>query len=117
MKKSLIPLLILAFVLTIAPSAMADHCTRCKTNSAGVRQCWFAVTGGYPFCDASSGNCVFSGQWCTGPHPFTDEAEPFAADFTVALVERLDNTVEQLDTAACDTRVASLETTPTAVQH
>jgi hypothetical protein len=114
MKKTLIPLLILGFVLSIAPTAMADHCTRCKTFVDGTRQCWFAVTGGYPFCEVISNNCVFTGTLCTGPHPFTDEAEPLAADFTVAIVERLD---ESQPAAECETRVASLETTPTAVQH
>jgi hypothetical protein len=117
MKKSLIPLLVLAIVLISAPAAMADHCTRCKTTQTGEQKCWFAVTGGYPFCDASSGSCVFSGQWCTGPHPFTDEEDPFAADFTVAVVDRLDEAQPAAQSDECITRVASMETTPEAVQH
>ncbi|HEX2834195.1 MAG TPA: hypothetical protein VHW00_14390 [Thermoanaerobaculia bacterium] len=87
MKKRLISLLLLAIVLTAAPLAFADHCRKC--NSAGTR-CAIAVNGGYPFCDDTSGSCVFSGTWCTGPHPFVDTEEPLLADFVVASVERLD---------------------------
>jgi hypothetical protein len=108
MKKRLLPLLVLAFVLVTAPAAMADHCRKCKTTQAGLQVCWIAVSGGYPFCDASSGSCVFQGEWCTGPHPFTEE--PLAADFTVASVERLD----EAQPAKAETRVASLETTSAA---
>jgi hypothetical protein len=106
MKKRLLPFLVLAVILVTAPAAMADHCRKCKTTQDGLQICWIAVSGGYPFCDASSGSCVFSGQWCTGPHPFTDE-EPLAADFTVASVERLD----EAQPAKAETRVASLQTT------
>ena len=110
MKKRLLPLfvLVVAFVLVTAPAAMADHCTRCKTTQTGQQICWFAVTGGYPFCDDTSGSCVFTGQWCTGPHPFAPEdSEPFATDFTVASVERLD----EAQPAKADAHVASLEKT------
>ena len=108
MKKRMLLLLTLALiVLTLAPAAMADHCTRCRTTTSGP-QCWFAVTGGYPICDATPTGCTFIGKWCTGPHPVIDD--DFAADFTIVSVERLD---EQPQPRADETRVASLETPAT----
>lgn len=106
MKKRLMLLLTLAvIVLTLAPAAMADHCNRCRTPTGGVPQCFPATTGGYPICEATATGCTFSGTWCTGPHPFTDD--DFGADFVVASVERLD---EQPQPRADEPRVASLET-------
>ena len=111
MKKQMIALLVLTVVVTlmIAPLAMADHCRKC--NATGTR-CAIAASGGKPFCTDTSGTCVLSGLTCTGPHPFTEE--PLAAEFEVVSVERLD---EQPQPAANDTRVASLETTETAVRR
>lgn len=101
MKKRLILLMVLALVVVVAPAALADHCVRCFNN-----QCAIAFTGGGLSCTiTSTGACKVSGT-CSGPHPFIDE-EPFAAEFTVALVERLD----EPQTAAPETAVASLETT------
>jgi hypothetical protein len=103
MKKRLVALVVLAVVLAAAPMAMADHCRKCSNNL-----CAIAFTGGYSSCDDSTGTCRLSGT-CGGPHPFIEE-EPFAAEFTVALVERLD----EPKTAAPETAVASLEATETA---
>lgn len=107
MKKRLMLLLTLAvIVLTLAPAAMADHCTRCRTTTNGP-QCWFAVTGGYPFCEVTTTGCKFYGTLCTGPHPVIDD--DFGADYTVISVERLD---EQPQPRADEPRVASLEAPP-----
>ncbi|HEV7767561.1 MAG TPA: hypothetical protein VGQ76_21350 [Thermoanaerobaculia bacterium] len=104
MKRRLISLLILVLVLAIAaPIAMADHCRKCNA----AQRCAIAATGGYPSCDDSGASCVLTGQKCTGPHPLVEET--FAASFTVASVERLD----EPRTPASETRVASLETTHT----
>jgi hypothetical protein len=110
MRKRVIPLLLLAVVvLASAPAALADHCRICKVRQ-GVPVCWPAVTGGKPICDdfTTPGTCVLSGQTCTGPHPFIEE--PLAADYSVASVERLD----EPNPAPAATRIASLETTPSA---
>ena len=93
-------LMVFAIVLTVAPLAMADHCKTCKP--AGCRP---ATVPAYYFCDDSSGSCVLSGPGCGGPHPFTEE-ETFAAEYTVASVERLDDGQPVADG---QTRVASLE--------
>lgn len=99
-------LVLLALTLVIAPVAMADHCRKCNTQ----QRCVIAVTGGKPVCDDSSGTCVLQGLTCTGPHPLIDIDDPFAADFIVASVERLDEPQPAPDR----TRVASLETPQTA---
>lgn len=104
MNKRLIPLLVLAIVLASAPVAMADHCSICRNNN-----CRPAVTGGKPSCDIVSGVCTLSGLTCSGPHPVIEE--PFASEFTVASVERLD---EQQQPAPSEPRIASLEITPNA---
>ncbi len=104
MKKTLIPLLALAFVFSVVvtPVAMADHCRKC--NTAGTR-CVIAVNGGKPSCDDSSGTCVLTGLTCTGPHPLLeDDDDALASKFVVASVERLD----EAQPAADATRVASL---------
>lgn len=102
MKKRLVlMLMVFAIVLTVAPLAMADHCRTCKNGA-----CRPATVPAYYFCDDSGGTCVLTGPGCGGPHPFTEE-EPFAAEFTVASVERLDG---QQPTPDEQTRVASLET-------
>ena len=107
MKKALFALGVLA-VATIAPVAMADHCYRCYNFTT----CFPASSYGRPFCDDSSGRCVFSGNTCTTPHPFApDVEEPLAADFVVASVIRYD---EPQPAPAGETRVASLETTQQA---
>lgn len=104
MKKRLVALVVLALIVVAAPAALADHCVRCFNN-----QCSIAFTGGALSCTiTTSGACRTSGT-CSGPHPFIEE-EPFAAEFTVALVERLD----EPQTAAPETAVASLETTQPA---
>lgn len=93
--------MVFAMVLTIAPLAMADHCSTCRFGN-----CRPATVPAYYFCEDLGATCSLTGWGCGGPHPFTQE-EPFAAEFVVASVERLDDgqpvTAEQ-------TRVASLET-------
>ena len=102
MKKRLIlMLMVFAIVLTIAPLAMADHCTTCRFGN-----CRPATVPAYYFCEDLGATCSMSGWGCGGPHPFTEEV-PLAAEFVVASVERLD---EQQPAAAEQTRVASLET-------
>ena len=100
MKKRLVVMfMVFALVLAMAPLAMADHCKTCKNGN-----CRPATMPASYFCDDTSG-CVLSGPGCGGPHPFTVE-EPFAAEFTVASVERLDGQPARDE----QTRVASLET-------
>ena len=104
MKKRLVSLLVLTIVLTLAtaPIAMADHCKRCLNNA-----CTFAITGGKLSCAIIAGTCTTSGT-CGGPHPRVEE--PLAVDYFVASVERLD----EARPASTETRVASLETKPSA---
>jgi hypothetical protein len=107
MKKRLLMLLVLTAVLTltIAPAALADHCSRCA-GTIPNQWCAPAATGGRPICYISGGACVFQGATCTGPHPFVEPDESLGADFFVASVERLD----EAQPAASETRIASLET-------
>lgn len=108
MKKRLVLMfLVFAIVLTIAPLAIADHCTTCRYGN-----CRPATVPAYYFCEDLGATCSLSGWGCGGPHPFTEE-EPFAAEFIVASVERLD---ERQPASAEQTRVASLET-PAPAQH
>ena len=100
MKRSLLVLLIVAVFMTVAPTAMADHCVTCRNL-----KCSIAFTGGYLSCTQLANGCSLSGG-CGGPHPFTEE-EFFATEFTVASVDRLD---EPQQPAANETRVASAET-------
>ena len=103
MKKRLVLLLmVFALVLSFAPLAMADHCTTCRFGN-----CWPATVPAYYFCEDLGSSCKLTVA-CGGPHPFTEE-EPFAAEFTVASVERLDDR-EPAATSQEQTRVASLET-------
>jgi hypothetical protein len=92
--------MVFAIVLTLAPAAMADHCVTCRFGN-----CRPATTPAYRFCEDLGSTCSLTVA-CGGPHPFTEE-EPFAADFVVASVERLD---ERQPAPANETRVASLET-------
>lgn len=108
MKKRLLSLFVLTLVVLVgvAPAALADHCHRC---SSGGTKCLPAFgSGGAMWCDdiTTPGTCVLTG-WCNGPHPLIETAEPFAADFTVASVERID---EPQPAAPSQTLVASLET-------
>ena len=108
MKKRLVlMLMVLGVVLTFAPLAMADHCKTCRNGD-----CFPATVPAYYFCEDLGATCRLTGWGCGGPHPFTEEV-PFAADFTVASVERLD----EPQPAANETRVASLETLPTPAQR
>lgn len=100
-KRLLLMFMVFAMVLTVAPLAMADHCTTCRYGN-----CRPATVPAYYFCEDLGATCRMTGWGCGGPHPFTEE-EPFAAEFIVASVERLD---ERQPAAADETRVASLET-------
>ncbi|HEY0143800.1 MAG TPA: hypothetical protein VGF48_23130 [Thermoanaerobaculia bacterium] len=102
MKKRLIlMMMVFAIVLTFAPMAMADHCVTCRYGN-----CFPATVPAYYGCEDLGATCRMTGWGCGGPHPFTEEV-PFAADFTVASVERLD---QRQPAPADETRVASLET-------
>jgi hypothetical protein len=102
MKKRLVlMLMVFAMVLTVAPLAMADHCSTCRNGN-----CRPATVPAYYFCEDLGATCSLTGWGCGGPHPFTQE-EPFAAEFVVASVERLD---DGQPVPAEQTRVASLET-------
>jgi hypothetical protein len=100
-KRLVLLLMVFAIVLTAAPLAMADHCTTCRFGN-----CRPATVPAYYFCEDLGTTCSLSGA-CGGPHPFTEEQEPLAAEFIVASVERLD---EQQPASSEATRVASLET-------
>ena len=101
MKKRLVLMLMLmAIVLTVAPLAMADHCTTCKFGN-----CRPATVPAFYFCEDLGDTCSLTVA-CGGPHPFTAE-EPLSAEFEVASVERLD---ERQPATAEQTLVASLET-------
>ena len=102
MKKRLVlMLMVFAMVLTVTPLAMADHCSTCRFGN-----CRPATVPAYYFCEDLGATCSLTGWGCGGPHPFTQE-EPFAAEFVVASVERLD---DGQPVPAEQTRVASLET-------
>lgn len=105
MKKRLVlMLMVLAIVLTVAPLAMADHCRTCKFGD-----CRPATLPAYYFCEDLGDTCSLTVP-CGGPHPVAPE-EPFAAEFVVASVERLDQSIDERQPApAGETRVASLET-------
>jgi hypothetical protein len=103
MKKRLISILVLAVVvLATAPVAMADHCQICNSNLL----CRPASSGGKLNCVSTPTSCTLSGA-CGGPHPLID-VEDFAAEYTVASVERLDE--PKSPASETETRVASLET-------
>lgn len=100
MKQRLILMfMVFAIVLTVAPLAMADHCTTCRFGN-----CRPATLPAYYFCEDLGSTCSLSVP-CSGPHPFTEE-EPLAAEFTVVSVERLDGHPAPAE----EIQVASLET-------
>ena len=108
MKKRLVLMfMVFAIVLTVAPLAMADHCTTCRFGN-----CRPATVPAYYFCEDLGDTCSLSVP-CGGPHPFTAEEEPLAAEFIVASVERLD---DRQPAPPDQTRIASLET-PAPSQH
>jgi hypothetical protein len=95
--KRLIPLLILAIVFTIAPAAMANHCSKCTV----AQTCNRLSNLGWIICEGDGETCSQSG-WC-GNH--AAPVEPLATEFTVASVERLD----EPQTTASETAIATLE--------
>ena len=97
-----------ALILGVAPSAMAGHCLRCRPTPDGIGTCVtaFGVIPGREFCeDDGVPYCQLSGEVCV-PHGFAPDPEPFAADYLVASVERLDEPRNAVD----ETLVASIET-------
>ena len=102
--KRLIPLLVLAILLASAPAAMAHHCYRCRLFDQSCPQ---NANFGYEWCEWEEGVCI-TGAACGDHVPGPPSMAPFAADFTVASVERLD----EAKPAPSETRVASLETAP-----
>ena len=104
MKKRLIPLLVFTIVLAVAPAAMANHCDRCLPT---LQKCVQVSNFGYQFC-------VFDAGWHL-ENPCGSHALPpsdLAFEFTVASVERID----EPQTAASETQVASLETAKQATR-
>jgi hypothetical protein len=103
MKKRLVlMLMVCAVVLTVAPLAMADHCITCKNGNCAV-----ATRPAFSNCVDLGESCMLTVP-CGGPHPFTEET--FAAEFTVASVERLDGhpaSAEQTRTALLETPAPS----------
>jgi hypothetical protein len=100
MKKPLVPLLVLAAVLALAPAAMASDCLRCKP----IQQlCVPTDVGGFEIC-------VPHTVGCSGDFYCYDQPAALASEFTVAAVERLD----EPRTAAAETLVASAAT-PTPI--
>ena len=100
MTKRLVPLLVLAITLTIAPAALASHCFRCHPITGA---CVTTLNYGFSFCGWDASGC-YTENFC-GNH--LTAAEPLAAEFTVASVERLDGRQE---TPALRTLIASVET-------
>ncbi len=99
-QRLVVMLMVFAVVLTVAPLAMADHCTTCKNGN-----CRPATVPAFYFCEDLGSTCNLTVP-CGGPHPFTEET--FAAEFTVASVERLDG--HPTPASAEQTRIASVET-------
>ena len=101
MTKRLIPLLVLTLIVAIAPTALADHCERCRPVS---QTCGPAITpsSGYEICYEDAFGCHV--EIACGPHDAPDALTPLAAEFTVATVERLD----EPKTAASEELIASI---------
>ena len=101
MLKRVIPLLILAGVLTTAPTAMAQ-CFRCPPP----RVCSPAVPGtGFEICYYVGSSCIAE-NYCGS----SAAAAPLASEYQVASVERADD--PRPNTDANETRIALLESKP-----
>jgi hypothetical protein len=103
MLKRMMPLLVLALVMTVASPAMAA-CLRCAPPQ---QNCVPTLTTGYTICewDTFENTCYRQNPCSVGGFaPY----EPLSAEFTVASVERLD----EPQPAASEPRVASLTTHP-----
>lgn len=107
MKKHLILLLVVAIALTLAPVAMAQ-CQKCKP---AILACADVETGGYEFCKWTVDNNCYYNTPCTS-FQAGEPSEPFAAEYIVASVERLDE-----PQAASETLVASIETPAPVTQR
>jgi len=103
--KRFIPLLVLTLTLA-APVAMADHCERCRPATLS---CGPASNFGFENCEWTFDNQCITSSPCGDHSASLAAAQPLASEFTVALVERLDEAP-----SVSEARVASLETaTPT----
>jgi hypothetical protein len=101
MMKRVIPLLILAVVLTTAPTAMAQ-CLRCPPSPV----CSPAPPGaGFEICYYIGSSCIAQ-NYCGN----SAAAAPLASEYVVASVERADD--PQPNTDANETRIALLESKP-----
>jgi hypothetical protein len=106
MLKRMIPLLVLALVMTAAwPAAAA--CLRCRPTK---QDCVPTLTTGYTHCewDVAAGECDRFGPCTAGGLA----SEALSAEFTVASVERLD----EAQPAPAEIRTTSLETTQPATR-
>ena len=86
MTKRFIPLLVLTLIVGIAPTALADHCERCRPVP---QTCGPALTPstGWEICYEDAFGCHV--EFPCGPHA-PAVLPPLAAEFSVATVERLD---------------------------
>jgi len=84
MKRSIPLLAAVLLLLAVAPAAMADHCVRCKISMDF--SCLWNTNFGRTDCFSDGFSCTLNGPLCN--HQLA--ATPFAAEFTVASVERLD---------------------------
>jgi hypothetical protein len=86
-------------VTTVAPTAMADHCVRCKISM--TFECNWGTLFGRTDCFSDGFSCTLSGPQCNH-----QQLAPLAADFTVASVERIDQ--DEPKTNAAPALVAEL---------
>ncbi|HEX6086261.1 MAG TPA: hypothetical protein VF266_17150 [Thermoanaerobaculia bacterium] len=107
MKKRVVLLLVVALTLTLAPAAMANHCKVCRPL---WEACGQSASSGWNNCtwDESTNKCITSSSCSHSVAALT----PLASEFQVASVENLD----EPQAGANETRVASLETAPTAAR-
>jgi hypothetical protein len=115
MKRAILLLFVVAILLTVAPTAMANHCKACKLypypmDPPPPPQCIRYSNYGFQFCeeDYVLGECIVSDP--CGNH--LAAVTPLASEFAVASVERLDDP----RTATSETLVASALTAPPAVR-
>ena len=79
-------------VISVAPVAMADHCFRCRVvfNIMTCANVTSASIGGWPICWVEAdGSCYTAGVPC---QPHAAAIAPAEFEYTVASVERLDET-------------------------
>ena len=105
MKRALPLLFAVAFLLTIAPIAMADHCYRCRSRpfqQGEPANCQINPNFGFVTCTVNVVEDTCTLTTACGDH--ASLVTPLASEFQVASVERLD----EPQTAASDTLVAAV---------